>query len=284
MKLPASTQKIIAELKEAFATSRFDEGLVREGFEEHLELLKLPKRAVVFHPNPVRAILKIYELTGAAAGAAAWAAAWDAAWDAAGAAAWDAAGAAAWAAAGANPWRPFLKIVKGGCLFFWMTRDAVHVAQAQIFSMEHPSGQRRLHYEIGPAIEYRDGSGLWFWKGTQVTEQTILRPETFTAEGILAEQNAEVRRVQIERFGMERFIREANAKIIHSHEMGQLYSLDLPNDPDRKLKAVLVKDPSTNREYFLRVPPTIERADDACAWTFGFEGLEAKNYRPIVET
>jgi hypothetical protein len=179
---------------------------------------------------------------------------------------------------------PFLKIVKGGCLFFWVTRDAIHVAQAQIFSIHHPSGQRRLHYEMGPAIEYRDGSGLWFWKGTQVTEQTILRPETFKAEEILAEQNAEVRRIQIERFGMERFLREANAKVIHSHEMGQLYSLDLPNDPDRKLKAVLVKDPSTNREYFLRVPPSIKRADDACAWTFGFEGLEAKNYRPIIET
>ena len=260
MKLPASTQKIIADLKEAFATSRFDEGLVRDGFEEHFELLKLPKRAVVFHPNPVRAILRIYELAGAAA--------WDAAWE----------------AAGANPWSPFIKIVKGGCLFFWITRDAVHVAQAQIFSVDHPSGQRRLHYEMGPAIEYRDGSGLWFWKGTQVTEQTILRPETFTAEGILSEQNAEVRRIQIERFGMERFIREANAKVIHSHEMGKLYSIDLPNDPDRKLKAVLVKDPSTNREYFLRVPPSIKRADDACAWTFGFEGMEAKNYRPIVET
>src|SRR2546421_220052 len=145
MKLPASTQKIIAELKEAFATSRFDEGLVREGFEEHLELLKLPRRAVVFHPNPVRAILRMYELAGDAAWAAAWAAARDAAWDAA----WDAARDAAWA----NPWRPFFKIVKGGCLFFWMTRDAVHVAQAQIFSMDHPSGQRRLHYEMGPAIE-----------------------------------------------------------------------------------------------------------------------------------
>src|SRR2546430_2304290 len=106
MKLPASTQKIIAELKEAFATSRFDEGLVREGFEEHLELLKLPKRAVVFHPNPVRAILKLYELSRAAARDAAGDAARDAAWDAARAAAW------------ANPWMPFLKILKGGCLFF----------------------------------------------------------------------------------------------------------------------------------------------------------------------
>src|SRR5438309_530098 len=150
MRLPASTQKIIAELKEAFTYPRFDEGLVREGFEEHLELLKLPKRAVVFYPNPVRAILRVYELAWAAARAAAWAAArdaaGDAAMDAARDAAWAAARAAAWAAARAaawaNPWMPFLKIVKGGCLFFWMTRDAVHVAQAQIFSMEHPSGQR----------------------------------------------------------------------------------------------------------------------------------------------
>src|SRR5256885_2136775 len=108
MKLPASTQKIIAELKEAFATSRFDEGLVREGFEEHLELLKLHERAVVLHPERVRAMLEVYELSRAAARAAVRAAAWDAAR----AAARDAAGAAAWA----NPWMPFLKILKGGCL------------------------------------------------------------------------------------------------------------------------------------------------------------------------
>ena len=37
------------------------------------------------------------------------------------------------------------------------------------------------------------------------------------------------------------------------------------------MRVLRVKDPSTARIYFLRVPPTIERADDACAWTFGFD-------------
>src|SRR2546430_845750 len=59
--------------------------------------------------------------------------------------------------------------------------------------------------------------------------------------------------------------------------MGQLYSLDLPNDPDRKLKAVLVKDPSTNREYFLRVPPSIKRP---CASVIG--PLDARWYAKEV--
>jgi len=36
----------------------------------------------------------------------------------------------------------------------------------------------------------------------------------------------------IERIGMERFISEAGAKKIHSHEMGELFSIDLPEDPN----------------------------------------------------
>jgi hypothetical protein len=86
----------------------------------------------------------------------------------------------------------------------------------------------------------------------------------------------------IERVGMERFISEAGAKKIHSHEMGDLFSIELPGDPDQHLRAVRVTDPSTGRIYFLRVPPSIRRADDAVAWTFGFE--TAGEYRPIAET
>jgi hypothetical protein len=325
MTLAASTRKIIEELKDCFASARFDENLVTEGFTEHLELLKQPARPVVFHPNPGRAILKVYELSKrdaardaaraaawdaawdaawaavrtaawdaardaawTAAWAAAWAAAWDAvrtaAWDAARAAAWDAARAAAWDAAraaawDANPFYPFLKIIRGGGMFYWVTPEAIHVSQILAFGRDS-----RLHRENGPAVEYRDSTGLWFWNGVQVTEQTILRPQTFDSKEILKEQNSEVRRVMIERFGMNRFITEAGAKVIHKHDMGALYSIELPGDPDRVLRAVRVKDPSTDREYFLRVPPKIKRADDAVAWTFGFELDCKKEYRPQIET
>src|SRR5262249_45249482 len=113
-------------------------------------------------------------------------------------------------------------------------------------------------------------------------QQIIERPQTITAKEVLAEKNAEIRRVMIERIGMERFFRESCAKLIHQHEVGELFSIDLPDDPEGVLRAVKVEDPSTGRIYFLPVPPTIRRADDAVAWTFGFE--TAGEYAPLAET
>jgi hypothetical protein len=86
----------------------------------------------------------------------------------------------------------------------------------------------------------------------------------------------------IERIGMERFLGEAGASCIHRHEVGDLFSIDLPGDPEQVLRSVRVRDPSTGRVYFFRVPPSISRADDAVAWTCGFES--AAQYRPTVET
>jgi hypothetical protein len=42
-----------------------------------------------------------------------------------------------------------------------------------------------------------------------------------------------------------------------------------------------VQDASTDREYYLRVPPTIQTVEEAVAWTFG---LTAGEYRPARET
>jgi hypothetical protein len=164
--------------------------------------------------------------------------------------------------------------------WWWPHKDFVMVCNRPEFIRRDEQG--RLHSDRSMSIRFRDGWGLWHWHGVEVTEQIILKPYELKAKQALAEQNAEVRRVMVERIGMERFLSEAGASEIHRHERGELFSIDLPDDPERVLRAVRVKDPSTGRIYFLRVPPTIERADDAVAWTFGFD--VAKQYRPIKET
>ncbi len=143
-------------------------------------------------------------------------------------------------------------------------------------------GENRPHNADGPFCRWRDGTALYSFHGVRTPAWIINHPERLTAKAVLAEGNAEVRRVMVEKMGMEKFLINADAKCIHRHEMGDLFSIDLPNDPERVLRAVRVKDPSTERIYFLRVPPQIKRADDAVAWTFGFD--TAKEYRPIVET
>ena len=45
--------------------------------------------------------------------------------------------------------------------------------------------------------------------------------------------------------------------------------------------AVLVKCPSTGRNYVLRVPPSIRTAREAVAWTFN---IAADKYQPIAQS
>ena len=61
---------------------------------------------------------------------------------------------------------------------------------------------------------------------------------------------------------------------------GELISIDLGDDPERVAHYVHVQDSSTERQYYLRVPPTITSADEAVAWTFG---MDAQEYQPEQE-
>ena len=50
---------------------------------------------------------------------------------------------------------------------------------------------------------------------------------------------------------------------------------------ERVARYVQVQDASTPRQYFLRVPPTIQTAAEAVAWSFG---LSVEDYGPAQET
>jgi hypothetical protein len=62
---------------------------------------------------------------------------------------------------------------------------------------------------------------------------------------------------------------------------GELIEVDLGNDPERVAHYVHVQDTTTQRQYYLRVPPSIRRADEAIIWTFG---LSEQEYKPVQET
>ena len=60
-----------------------------------------------------------------------------------------------------------------------------------------------------------------------------------------------------------------------------LYEVALPSDPEQTARYVQVKDGSTSRQYFLRVPPTIQTAAEAVAWSFD---MPVEAYSPARET
>lgn len=80
--------------------------------------------------------------------------------------------------------------------------------------IQEASGRLQLHRSDGPAMQYRNGDATWWIRGVRVNEQIVIRPETLLPRNIQAERNAEVRRVMIDRFGRDRYLRESGARLI----------------------------------------------------------------------
>ena len=122
------------------------------------------------------------------------------------------------------------------------------------------------------------------WNGIAVSRRVAFHPETLTHTEILAERNAELRRVMIERFGYERLFETAGAEELdRDHDAGgerRLLRIEIPND--EALVCVSVRCPSTGHQFVLRVPPAMTTCRQAVAWTAGFDDPDA--YRPARET
>jgi hypothetical protein len=144
--------------------------------------------------------------------------------------------------------------------------------------------QNRPHNDRGPFCRWRDASALYAIHGVRVPWTIVEHPESITIAQIEAEQNAEVRRVMIDRYGQGRYLMDAGAKKIGSDDYGILYRKDVPNDePIVMVKVVnsTAEPDGTYKDYFLRVPPTVKTAREGVAWSFGKTEAE---YEPAVET
>lgn len=126
------------------------------------------------------------------------------------------------------------------------------------------------------------------WRGVRVPPRVIFRPRTLTPEEILGERNAELRRVMLERVGLDRVLRDARAESLDSDaDAGGARRLVRIRPRDwvgraQPLTFLHCRCPSTGRDYLLRVPPETRTCREAAAWLAGFDDPEA--YRPIVET
>ena len=122
------------------------------------------------------------------------------------------------------------------------------------------------------------------WRGVPVSDRVAFAPETITIEEILNERNLELRRVLIERVGLEWFVEHARATVIDrdTDAGGERQLLKIPFDLAEDVLYVQVQCPSTGKRYLLRVPPTMSTCRQAIAWTAGFDN--ADDYKPVVET
>lgn len=88
----------------------------------------------------------------------------------------------------------------------------------------------------------------------------------------------------IERYGQAKYLLDSGAKEIHSDNYGTLYRKDIEDDEPLVMVKVVnstAEPDGTFKDYFLRVPPTMKRAREAVAWTFGMKETE---YEPLAQT
>ncbi|HEX4138332.1 MAG TPA: hypothetical protein VHY84_27225, partial [Bryobacteraceae bacterium] len=158
-------------------------------------------------------------------------------------------------------------------MHWWFPFDGIVLASERHTQL-HVDEEGRLHSGESLACGYGDGWGVYAWHGTVVSERVILQPDKLTPREILDERNSEVRRVMIERFGQDRFMSDAGAKVLDKGNDGELLAIDLPGDPDGRMVALRLRCPSTSAVYVVRVPPDQRDYVAAKAWTFGLTKSE----------
>ena len=146
-----------------------------------------------------------------------------------------------------------------------------------VIVQERPSAirfddQRRIHSEVGPAIEYSDGFAIYAWHGVVIPAEWIVNRKELAAKTALTWVNMEQRRSACEIVGWARILRELNATVIDSDEdlmIGTLIEVNIPDLGKEQFLKVLC---GTGREFAIPVPPTVKTALEANAWTFNLDG------------
>jgi hypothetical protein len=166
--------------------------------------------------------------------------------------------------------------------WWWPFERAVIMTERPL--VLHLDRQGRLHRPDGPAFAYPDGFALHAWHGLRVPARLIAQLPRLRVEHIQTEANVELRRVMLEHYGFDRYLRDAGATQVHQDDTGTLWRAEFDDDQPLVMIEVVNATPEpdgTHRSYWLRVPPTIGSAREAVAWTFG---LNADQYRPLRET
>jgi hypothetical protein len=171
------------------------------------------------------------------------------------------------------------------CHWWWgFERGVVVCDRPRIVSLDD---KRRAHSDIGPAIAFRDKMEIHCWHGIVVPKLVIETPEKITPKMIRDQSNQEIRRIMIQRFGGERFIRDFGCKETHRDDFGVLYH---GQDRGRDIAYVKVvngtKGPDGSyKNYFLSVHPQHRTALAAVASTYRDEAnqpMTAEKYLRIL--
>lgn len=180
--------------------------------------------------------------------------------------------------------RPLITIAKN--IGWWWAHETVAFLTERPVSISL-NNNNQLHCATGPAIAYADGFAVYAWNGLRIPKHFIEERDKITFKMINNETNAEYKRVLVDLYGRDKYLKDIDAKLIDESKYGKLWK---GNDGGSEPYMIVEVENSTpewfdgkfqKRKFFLRVPPAVKTAHEAVAWTF-FK--TPKTYAPIKET
>jgi hypothetical protein len=150
--------------------------------------------------------------------------------------------------------------------WWWALRGAVVLTERPRYVKLDESG-RRLHSAEGPAIVYPDGFGVWAWHGLRVERALIEDP--VTVEQIQTQPNTELRRMLTERYGLDRYVKDADAELVSEDDWGKLWRVEMPGDEPLVMVEMVNSTPEPDgsfHTYLERVPPDTRTPLEGLAW------------------
>lgn len=132
-------------------------------------------------------------------------------------------------------------------------------------------------------LRWSDGFSLYFAGAARISKAIAERH--FSWQDIDKERNVEIRRLLIEFYGLDKYLRDSESRVIQRDKFGTLYQKDFVTGDPIVFVQVENKTPEPDgsfKTYLLRVPEFVDTAREGVAWTFGFDDPE--EYDPIVES
>lgn len=182
----------------------------------------------------------------------------------------------------------FFQLMNNGFAFLFMN-DVCYVLRHPKVTLDD---RNRPHSETEAAINFGGQEKIYLWHGFNIPRFVIENRKLLHPLYIDTVSNLELRRILIEIYGWEKYLRSFGSKLIHQDKYGKLYRRSKPvRDPrnmivDEPVVAVEVTNSTPEpdgsyKRYMLRVPPNMTTAHEAVAWTFG---LRTDEYQPDKES
>jgi len=169
-------------------------------------------------------------------------------------------------------------------------KDVCFVSKPPIFL--NRNDRNDMHCENDYAVYFKDGYGLYYLNGVYFSENDFnkyIKGKKATGKQIMIIKNAEQKASLIKLYGYEKLLNDLpklkmldkkNVKAIDGQQKSHiLYSFEINYI---KCCMMCLDDHSTNKKYFLGVPNTMIKINDALAWSFQME--KGSYYKPILQS